>query len=432
MYQVARASFLGLIAFFSNTAAAQEVFSTRVAGGFVEPVFATAAPGAPSTLYVVQQGGLIRPLNTTNGQIGATFLDLGSVPDTNLLTAGNEQGLLGLAFHPNFQNNGLFYVNYTTANGNDSGGSIRVQEFQVVNGAVDPDSRRTIIQFNHPDETNHNGGWIGFNPLNGTTGPNSGHLYITVGDGGGANDQPNNAQNKGVLLGKLLRLDINASSGGNNYGIPEGNMTGTGVLPELYSYGLRNPWRASFDRVTGDLYIGDVGQGAREEVDFIANGSPGGQNFGWRLREGTIQTPGSAGGPPPLDNVEPIFDHDLGGSQSITGGYVYRGPNSELDGTYFFADFVQGRIFSFRYDGTNVTELQERTTELEEAVGGGTIEFISSFAEDGFGNLYILDHGGEVFRIHPVPEPASVGLIASAGLACWMSYRRRRSAPVVN
>jgi glucose/arabinose dehydrogenase len=427
MYQVVRASLVGLIASFSNTVAAQEVFSTRVAGGFTEPVFATATPGSPTTLYVVQQGGQIRTLDTTTGQIGASaFLNLSSIPDTNLLTAGNEQGLLGLAFHPNFQSNGLFYVNYTTANGNDPGGAIRVQEFQVVNGAVDPDSRRTIIQFNHPDERNHNGGWIGFNPLNGTSGPNSGHLYITVGDGGGANDPPNNAQNRGVLLGKLLRIDINTTSGTNNYGIPDGNMSEAGDLPELFSYGLRNPWRASFDRHTGDLYIGDVGQGAREEVDFIANGSTGGQNFAWRIREGTL------GGSPPDGNVDPIHEYDLGSSQAITGGYVYRGPNSELDGTYFFADFVQGQIFSFRFDGTNVTEIQERTAELENAVGGGTIEFISSFAEDGFGNLYILDHGGEIFRIHPVPEPASVGLIASAGLACWLSYRRRRRAPVVN
>jgi glucose/arabinose dehydrogenase len=428
----AGATFLAMVALLARPAGAQEVFSTRVAAGFTNPLFASAAPGSPSTLYVVQQGGQIRTLNTTNGAIGSTpFLDLTAISGTNL-RSGGEQGLLGLAFHPNYQANGLFYVNYTTRNGDDPGGAIRVEEYRATNGTVDPSSRRTIIQFNHPTLTNHYGGWIGFNPMNGTTGPNSGQLYITVGDGGGANDPANNGQNTNVLLGKILRLDINSTSGGNNYAIPAGNMTGTGVLPELYSYGLRNPFRASFDRQTGNFYIGDVGQGTREEVDFIANGATGGQNFGWRLREGTIQTPGTVGGPRPPGNVDPIFDYDLGVGQSITGGYVYRGPNAELDGTYFFGDFVQSRVFSFRYDGVNVTQFQDRTAELQTAVGGGTIGNISSFAEDGFGNLYIIDYGGEVFRIHPVPEPATTGLVAAAGLACWLSYRRRRRALVIN
>ena len=327
----------------------------------------------------------------------------------------------------------MFYVNYTTANGADPGGAIRVEEYRTVNGTVDTGSRRTILQFNHPTQTNHYGGWIGFNPLNGTTEPNSGQLFITVGDGGGQNDPGNNGQNTNVLLGKILRIDINSTSGTNQYSIPSGNMTGTGVLPELYSYGLRNPFRASFDRLTGNFYIGDVGQNSREEVDFIANASLGGQNFGWRLREGTIATPtGGVGGDPPPGNVEPIFEYNHAIGQSITGGYVYRGPNSELDGTYFYADFVQSKVFSFRFDGTTVTQAQERTAELANAVGGGTINSISSFAEDGFGNLYIIDYGGEVFQIHPVPEPASLGFVATAGLAGWLSYRRRRGAAVVN
>jgi glucose/arabinose dehydrogenase len=432
MCQAARAgvSLLVLVATATVPARAQDVFSTRVASGFTSPVFATAAPGSPSTLYVVQQNGLIRTLNTSNGQIGATpFLDLPTITGTNLLSGG-EQGLLGLAFHPNYQSNGLFYVNYTTA-GADAGGAIRVEEYHVVNGTVDTASRRTIIQFNHPTQTNHYGGWIGFNPANGTTGPNSGQLFITTGDGGGANDPANNGQSTNVLLGKLLRIDVNTSSGGNNYGIPDGNMTGAGVLPELYSYGLRNPWRTGFDRLTGNFYIGDVGQGAREEVDFIANGAPGGQNFGWRLREGTIATPsGGVGGNRPPGNVDPIFEYAHTVGQSITGGYVYRGPDADLNGTYFYADFVQSKIFSFRFDGTTVTQAQERTGQLHNAVGGGTIDSISSFAEDGFGNLYVIDYGGEVFRILPVPEPASLGVVAAVGLACWLSYRRRRTAIV--
>lgn len=406
-------------------AAAQPVSSSIVGSGFSNPIFATAAPGAPTTLYVVQQGGQIRTLDTVTGQVGSTaFLNLGSISGTNLVSGG-EQGLLGLAFHPNFQSNGLFYVDYTT-----TGGTGRVEEYRVVSGAVDPASRRTIIEIPHPTNTNHNAGWIGFNPMNGTTGPNSGQLYIMTGDGGGANDPPNNAQNTNVLLGKILRIDVNAPSGGNNYSIPTGNMTGAGVRPELYSIGLRNPFRASFDRLNGNLYIGDVGQNNREEVNVIVTGSLGGQNFGWRLREGTIATPtGGVGGAPPAGNVEPIFEYDHSVGQSITGGYVYRGPDAALNGTYFFADFVAGKIFSFRYDGTAVIDFQDRTAELQNAGGGFTVGGLSSFAEDGFGNLYMIDYsGGEVFRINPVPEPASLGLVAALGLTGWLRCRRRHKS----
>jgi len=430
MFQVSRALSPVIALVLAAPAIGQDVFSTRVASGFSSPLFGTAAPGAPSTLYIVQQGGQVRTLNTLNGQIGATpFLDLTAITGTNLISGG-EQGLLGLAFHPNYQSNGLFYVNYTTSAA-DSGGAIRVEEYHVVGSAVDPTSRRTIIQFNHPTNTNHYGGWIGFNPMNGTTGENSGQLYITVGDGGGQNDPGNNGQSTNVMLGKVLRIDVNSTSGGNNYGIPVGNMTGGGVLPELYSYGLRNPFRAGFDRQTGNLYIGDVGQSNREEVDFIANGAAGGQNFGWRLREGTIATPtGGVGGNRPPGNVDPIFEYNHLVGQSITGGYVYRGPDADLNGTYFYADFVQSKIFSFRFDGTTITQAQERTGQLHNAMGGGTIDSISSFAEDGFGNLYVIDYGGEVFLIHPVPEPASLGIAAAAGLACWLSCRRLRAAAV--
>src|SRR5262245_35515059 len=420
------AAALAAVAILTLPAVAQPVFSTRVGVGFTEPLFATPAPGNPSTLYVVQRNGQIRTLDTTNGQIGSTpFLNLPAISGTNLVTGDDEQGLLGLAFHPNLPNNGLFYVDYTTTNG-----AGRVEEYHVVNGTVDPTSRRTIIQVDHPNNTNHNAGWIGFNPLNGTTGPNSGHLYIMTGDGGGANDTLNNAQNTNVLLGKMLRLDINSSSGGNNYSIPTGNMTGTGVRPELFSYGLRKPFRGSFDRTTGNLYIGDVGQRTREEIDFIANGSSSGQNFGWRLREGTIATPNVGGNRPP-GNVDPIFDYDHAEGQitgqAVIGGYVYRGPNASLNGTYFFADEVASKIFSFRFDGTNVTDVQERTAELLNAAGGGTISNPSSFAEDGFGNLYVIDYtGGEVFQINPVPEPGSIGLVAAFGLAGWLVGRRQK------
>lgn len=331
-------------------------------GGFNQPIFATSAPGNPGTLYVLQQSGQIRTLNTATGVIGPTVLDIGpSASGTNFIqTAGSEQGLLGLAFHPNFQNNGLMYVNYTYSNAGTF--ALRVEQYTLTGGVADPASRRTVLEYNHPTNTNHNGGWIGFNPM-----ANS-QLYIMTGDGGAGNDPPNNAQNINVPLGKILRVDVGNGLSATNpaYSIPTGNMTSGGVLPNtVYSYGLRNPFRASFDRATGNLYIGDVGQSNREEVDFIANGSAGGQNFGWRIREGSIQNPAypEATNPPPVPRVEPIIDYATSNAigRAITGGYVYHGTATDdsgvaLDGTYVFGDFVSGRIFSLRYDGTTVTD----------------------------------------------------------------------------
>jgi glucose/arabinose dehydrogenase len=413
--------------------ASGQIQRVQVGAGFLNPVFAASAPGAPGTLYVVQQGGQIRALNPATGNIAPTpLLDLSAVSGAGLISGG-EQGLLGLAFHPNFQNNGLMYVKYTYDNG-QTGGGLRVEQYAVTAGVADPASRRTVLQWDHGTRTNHNAGWVGFNPRNGATGGNSGHLYVMTGDGGGANDPDNNAQNRNVLLGKVLRVDVgNGLSAANpNYAIPAGNMTGADTRPELFSYGLRNPFRAGFDRQTGDLYIGDVGQNSREEVDFIANGAAGGQNFGWRLREGTIQNPNAVGGPRPADNVEPIFDYAQGTNtgRSITGGYVYRGTTRDdggqpLDGTYFFGDFVSGRIWSFRYDGTTLGGFTDRTAELGFAAGEISL---SSFAEDGFGNLYVLDYSGPVYRIVPVPEPATAGAVAALGLAVAARRLRRRTA----
>jgi MYXO-CTERM domain-containing protein len=412
-----------------------QIQAVSVGTGFTDPLFAASAPGNPGTLYVVQQGGRIESLNLSTGTLAPTpLLDLEAFTDAGLVSGG-ERGLLGLAFHPNFQNNGLMYVKYTYSDTQVTG-ALRVEQYTVTNGVADTGSRRTVIQWDHGTQPNHNAGWIGFNPANGATGPNSGHLYVMTGDGGGANDPDNNAQDRGVLLGKVLRVDVGTGLSAENqtYTIPAGNMTGAGTLPELFSYGLRNPFRASFDRQTGDLYIGDVGQGAREEVNFIANGATGGQNFGWRLREGSIQTPGSTGGEKPEGNVDPIYDYVWGNAtgRTVTGGYVYRGTavddsGQALDGTYIFGDYITGRIWSFRYDGTppvDPDEVTDRTAEL----GFAPFEInISSFAEDGFGNLYVIDYsGGTVYRIVPVPEPAAVGAVAVLGLAAAAVVRRRR------
>ncbi len=413
---------------------------TTGATGFSGPVFGVSAPGDPNRLYVVEQGGQIRFIDTTSPTASPRpffALTNANFPNTNL-TTGGEQGLLGLAFHPEYQSNGLFYT-YSTAN---SGNDLRVDQFRAVNGVVQTGLRRTVLSIPHPNDTNHNGGWIGFSPTGGTA------LYVATGDGGGGNDPANNSQSTGSLLGKMLRIDVGAAglpfdgqTGG--YTIPAGNMTvnpngnltspappTTTVRPEIYAYGLRNPWRNSFDRLTGDLYIGDVGQGAREEINVIpagrqntatldrTAGSLNGINFGWRLREGTIATPTVGSSQLRYDNVQPVFDYVRNGTtgqlpfsgRSVTGGYVYRGDGFhdggiDLDGTYLFADYVSNQIGSFRYDATTGTlaDLKNRTTEIRASLPSGTnLSGMASFAEDGAGNLYILSAtSGDIFRIVP-------------------------------
>ncbi len=379
-----------------DTARALQV--DRVASGLSRPIFATAAPGQPDWLYIVEQRGHIEILDLSTGTVHSTrFLNV-----SNLAT-GNEQGLLGLAFHPDYQNNRLFYV-YTTV----SGGDTVIAEYQAnVGGATaNPSSARTIMTFDQPF-SNHNGGWIGFGPDD--------YLYISSGDGGSGYDPQNNGQDiTNNLLGKMLRIDVDGDDfpldANRNYAIPPTNPFVDVVGDdEIWSYGLRNPWRSSFDRETGDLYIADVGQGVREEINVQPSASSGGENYGWRLREGTIQTPTSVGGPKPAGAIDPIYDYLHAsiptGGYSVSGGYVYRGPIPELQGHYFFADYVNPRVWSLRFngdspatfDGTNYTDFIDWTDLLDPDVG--QINSISSFGEDAAGNLYILDLGGEVFRI---------------------------------
>jgi autotransporter-associated beta strand protein len=429
-----------LIASVASVAMGQLAVERITSGptGFAGPVFGVSAPGDPSRLYVVEQGGQVRLIDTTSPTAAPQpFLSLtnANFPNSNL-TTGGEQGLLGLAFHPEYQSNGLFYT-FSTAN---SGNDLRVDQFRSVNGVVQTGLRRTVLSIPHPSNTNHNGGWIGFSPTGGTS------LYVATGDGGGGNDPANNSQNTGNLLGKMVRIDVGASglpfdgtTGG--YGIPAGNMTvnpngnltnpappTTTVRPEIYAYGLRNPWRNSFDRLTGDLYIADVGQGAREEINVIPAGrentgtldreagSLNGINFGWRLREGSITTPTVGSAELRYDNVQPVFDYVRSGTsgqlpfygRSVTGGFVYRGPDFhdggvDLEGTYLFADYVSNQIGSFRYDpGTgSITDVRNRTTEIRSSLPAGvSLSGIASFAEDGAGKLYILSAtSGDIFRV---------------------------------
>jgi glucose/arabinose dehydrogenase len=401
-----------------QTGRAQElILTTRLASGLARPVFVTSPPGDDDHLYIVEQHtGQIRIMNLDDNTIEATpFLDLAS------LATGNEQGLLGLAFHPDYENNGQFYVSLTPS----GSGQVHVRRYtrSVGNPLVaDPGTLQNVLIKTQP-AGNHNGGWLGFNPQ--VTAGQPQYLHISSGDGGGANDQGGghiepggNAQNLTTNLGKILRIDVDAddfpADANRNYSIPPTNPFAGATMgnDEIWHYGLRNPWRASFDRQTGDMYIGDVGQGAREEIDYQPANSPGGINYGWRLREGLIQTPSGnppVGGMAPAGAVDPIHEYPRSDGFSVSGGYVYRGPISSLQGDYFFADYGSARVWSFRYDGANKTEFLNRTPQL--LPSAGTINEISSFGEDNAGNLYILDlgsndgvNGGEIYRIESVVQ----------------------------
>jgi glucose/arabinose dehydrogenase len=406
---------------------------TRMATGLSRPVFGTAAPGSPNSLFVVNARGAgaastgnIQIMNTTTGAINPTpFL---SIPG---LATGSEQGLLGLAFHPQYQTNGRFFVNYT-----NSTGTTIVQEYtrSASNPAIaDPSSGRQILSIPQPF-ANHNGGWIGFGPDN--------QLYIASGDGGSGNDPGGRGQTiTNSLLGKMLRINVDGddfpTDPNRNYSIPSSNpFVGRTGDDEIWSYGLRNPWRPSFDRLTGDLYIADVGQGAREEINVQPANSRGGENYGWGPREGTIATPGYTAGVPLLGTaLNPVHEYRRTDGASITGGYVYRGPIAELQGQYFFADFVSNNVWSFQWDGSDPSGFNGTNifglTRWRLAPNVGAISGIASFGEDALGNLYLFDLGGsgnDVYKLTSVsiPEPSSLWLLLVLGFT--VSARRKRDS----
>jgi len=380
-----------LVCLVCASASFGQVAMERVATGLSDPVFVTHAPGDFDRLFIVEQGGRIKILK--NGSVLPTpFLNI-----TDRVNAGGERGLLGLTFHPSYQSNGLFFVNYTGSFGTTNIAQFsRTANFDV----ADASSEVTLLTIPQPF-SNHNGGWIDFGP--------DGYLYISTGDGGDGNDPGNRAQDvTNQLLGKMLRIDVDGDDfpgdAGRNYAIPADNpFVGVTGDDEIWAFGLRNAWRSSFDDATGDLYMADVGQSAREEIDFHGAGDAAGQNFGWRCTEGTFCT-GLSGctcnGPlltAPIHEYDPVF----GNCTSVTGGYVYRGcAMPDLVGTYFFADFCRDQMWSFRYSGGVMTEFAERTSEL--AADVGTVGSISSFGEDAYGELYVCDlFGGEVFKMVP-------------------------------
>jgi glucose/arabinose dehydrogenase len=366
------------------------ISATRVATGLTQPLFAVAPPGDTARLFILEKTGLIRILDLTTGQIlPSPFLELTTQINTN-----GEQGLLGLAFHPDFADNGLFYVHLTNPNGD---AEIRGYEVSPNNpNLADPETTTSILTIDLPSNaSNHRAGWLAFGP--------DGYLYVANGDGGST---PQTGQSINDLLGNILRIDVNADAfpgdATRNYAIPADNpFVGVAGEDEIFAFGLRNPWRPSFDRGLETLFIADVGGSQWEEVNL----GQAGANYGWPLFEGPDQI---MGGSPTGDTATaPIFFYSHnGGGRSITGGYVYRGPSEGLQGQYFFADFVVGEVFTLRFDGRSWVAT-ERTDQITPDVG--SINLPSSFGEDAFGNLYLVDFDGEVFRLTPNIASADQG-----------------------
>jgi hypothetical protein len=351
------------------TAAFAQIELVPVVSGLSSPVFVGHADDNLNRLFIVEQAGVIKVLQPSATE-PTTFLDI----RTRIL-AGGERGLLGLAFHPQYASNGRFFVFYTRA----GDGALVIAEYAASPARSDSASttEEILMTIPHPGFSNHNGGMLAFGP--------DGLLYAGVGDGGGANDPNNNAQNVGTLLGKILRIDVNS---GATYTSPADNpFVGIAGLDEIFAYGMRNPWRFSFDRGTGQLSVGDVGQGAREEVDTPIQS---GGNYGWPFFEGNLcttkgQNANQCANRP--DYLFPLFDYEhIGGRCSLTGGYVYRGvQNAVAAGTYLYGDYCSGEIFAWSGGTPSVL--------LDTAMS------ISSFGEDEQGEVYVVDLNGSVSRI---------------------------------
>jgi glucose/arabinose dehydrogenase len=347
-----------------------------VVRGLASPLDLQAPPG-DSRLFVVEQGGRIRIVRG-GALVAQPFLDI-----SGRISSGGERGLLGLAFHPSYASNGRFYVNYT-----NPGGDSQVSEFRVSADAdrADPGSERPLLGVRQPF-ANHNGGGLAFG--------NDGFLYAGFGDGGSGGDPLGNGQNLGTELGKMLRIDVDH---GNPFAIPADNpfANQSGVLPSIWAYGLRNPFRFSFDRATGDLYIGDVGQARVEEIDVGLTSRRGGENYGWNVTEGS-QCFEPASGCSKAGVTLPVAEYGHADGCSVVGGVVYRGCRLPgYSGTYFYSDYCSAFVRSFRLVNGQATDARDWTAQL-----GRGLDRPTSFGTDGSGEILIVDQDGEIYAIVP-------------------------------
>jgi glucose/arabinose dehydrogenase len=339
-----------------------------VAGDLGDALYVTSAPGDPGRLYVVQQSGQVLILESGT-PLAEPFVDV-----SDRIVSGGERGLLGLAFHPDYADNGLFYLNYT-----DTGGNTKVVEMERATTNSAGGEERVLLEIDQPF-ANHNGGEVIFGP--------DGFLYIGVGDGGSGGDPLGSGQDTDSLLGAILRIDVDSRTGGLPYGIPPSNpFANGGGAPEIFVYGARNPWRFSFDPTRGDLWIGDVGQDNLEEVDYLPAGEQAGANLGWNAFEGTAEFAGASatGGPSPA--TPPVYEYGRGEGCSITGGEVSRGDSvPAIDGRYLFSDFCSGTVWSMRA-GPNPGDVR---VEMDL---GADLGQVTSFGRGTDGTIYVIAAG---------------------------------------
>jgi|CXWL01.1.fsa_nt_gi glucose/arabinose dehydrogenase len=364
----------------------------EIASGFINPVFITNAGDGSGRLFIIERAGRIRIIK--NGiPLATPFLDIQAI----VKSTSGEQGLLALAFHPAYSTNGKFFIAYTAPrNGDNVGSNLILEQFTVSSNPniANPTSGSILLTIAHPSHSNHNGGGLAFGQ--------DGYLYWTTGDGGSGGDPNNNAQNLNKLLGKVLRIDVNS---GSPYGIPITNPFYSNPDPnirkEIWAYGLRNSWRFSFDSLTDDIYIGDVGQNEREEIDFQLAGGAGGENYGWRVMEGSLcYNPPS--GCDQSGKTLPVAEYDHSIGCAVTGGYVYRGNTfPSLYGHYFYADYCTGIFFNLYRNSTPAWEpVQSMDTPY----------YVSTFGEDEQKEMYLADYStGKIYSIgYQITPPVTI------------------------
>lgn len=366
---------------------------TQVAKGLTQPLYGKAAPGQPDRLYLLEKAGVIKILELGGPRVRVReqpFLDI-----SEKVSIRSERGLLGLDFARDYVTSGIFYIHYNNLDGDTILARMTVDASDRLR--ANPESEEILLQEKQP-WANHDGGELCFGP--------DGMLYLGLGDGGAANDPQNNGQKPESLLGKILRVDVSGGVG-SPYRVPEDNpfVGSDSFRPEVWAWGLRNPWRFSFDRATGDLWIGDVGQNKWEEINFAPASSKGGENYGWRIREAAH--PFNDKDPKPkVPLIDPIFEYRQGGplnARSVTGGYVYRGNKMPgLQGWYIFGDYVSGQIWGLKQEGGELIGQVDLTPMLAGESGKGAVPGLASFAEDGAGEIYVMSLSqGTVFRIDP-------------------------------